>query len=176
MAHAAAILFLAAAAPSYSLRTTSPSLLVLPPPRSITARGPPLPLTAPASALTGNGAAHPHVLLALSRFNARGRAFPASVRVTLEDATISPPSEATPYAYALSIAPTGEVAIDAPGAFGAVYAFESLAQLIHGDAFAHSEVKIEDAPQFNWRGIMIDADRRFFPLPVRFPPLARGGC
>ena len=171
-----AIFFFAAAVPAaWSLRTSSPSLLVLPPPRAITARGPPLPLTAPASALTGNGASHPHVQLALSRFNARGLAFPSYVRVTLDDASMAPPSEATSYAYALSIAPTGEVAIDAPGAFGAVYAFESLAQLLHGDAFAHSEVQIEDAPQFSWRGIMIDAGRRFFPLPVRaFYPSRRG--
>jgi len=159
-------LLLAAAPLSCALRTTSPSLLVLPPPRSITARGPPLSLTAPAASLSGNGASHPHVRLALSRFNARGRAFPASVHVTLGDTSVAPPSEASSYAYSLRVAPSGAVTVDAPGAFGAVYAFETLAQLIHGDSLVHSEVAIEDAPAFDWRGIMIDTGRRFFPLPV----------
>ena len=161
-----ALLFAVLSRVSAALRSASPSLLVLPPPRLITAQGPPLPLSAPAAALTGNGATHPHVQLALSRFNARGRVFPVTVHVTLDDASVSLPGEATPYAYTLNVASNGAVTVSAPGAFGAVYAFESLSQLIHGDVIVHSEITIEDAPQFNWRGIMIDAGRRFFPLPV----------
>jgi hexosaminidase len=52
--------------------------------------------------------------------------------------------------------------------FGAIYALETISQLIDvTDAgeftVCSSEGQINDYPRFNWRGLMIDTGRRFFP-------------
>ena len=47
-----------------------------------------------------------------------------------------------------------------------MYALESFTQLVnftHGHLL-HSEIHIKDAPDFAWRGLMIDSGRRFVPM------------
>jgi hypothetical protein len=48
---------------------------------------------------------------------------------------------------------------------GAAYAMETVVQLVrvHGGLPA---VRIDDAPLLAWRGLMLDAGRRFFPVPL----------
>ena len=75
----------------------------------------------------------------------------------------------TRYNYTLDITADGKHAVArAASIYGAMYAMESFVQLIDlksGQLLA-SEVAIVDAPQYSWRGLMIDAGRRFFPVPL----------
>ena len=64
--------------------------------------------------------------------------------------------------YRLAIDP-GEARIEAAGEWGVLRAFATLAQLVQADAEGpHLPVlKIDDAPRFPWRGLMIDTARHF---------------
>lgn len=64
-----------------------------------------------------------------------------------------------------------EVNIQAETFFGVRHALETLSQLIWWDEFDNggmlnilTDVSIEDAPKFPYRGVMIDTARNFFPL------------
>lgn len=71
------------------------------------------------------------------------------------------------YSYALTVsAEPPRVGIEACSAFAAGYALESLLQLAHGGQLPHSRIEIRDAPQYAWRGLMLDGGRRFFPVPL----------
>lgn len=69
--------------------------------------------------------------------------------------------------YSLNIQP-GQIEINAPTEFGVLHAIESLLQLFETDGkeYYFPEVKIEDAPRFPWRGLMLDVCRHFIPLEV----------
>jgi len=76
----------------------------------------------------------------------------------------------TRYNYTLDISADGKphAVARAASIYGAMYAMESFVQLIElktGQLLV-SQVAIADAPQYNWRGLMIDAGRRFFPVPL----------
>ena len=47
-----------------------------------------------------------------------------------------------------------------------MYGLGSFAQLLDTErgVVLHSDVAIVDAPDFSWRGLMVDAGRRFFPM------------
>lgn len=56
------------------------------------------------------------------------------------------------------------IVINAKTVYGAMYAMESLAQLVSSGSVNGTE--IVDAPRFAFRGTMIDTARHFYPLPV----------
>ena len=59
--------------------------------------------------------------------------------------------------------------VEASTIFGAMYGLESLVQLLnHTRALPHSNISIADAPAFGHRGVMLDAGRRFMPLPLLY--------
>ena len=75
----------------------------------------------------------------------------------------------TDYSYTLSFDAHGPATITAPSIYGAIYGLESLVQLVQPGAngalsLSRASVRMDDAPAFNWRGLMLDAGRRFFPM------------
>ena len=69
--------------------------------------------------------------------------------------------------YQLKVTPT-TVTIEAETDLGAIYAMETLLQLVNRDAqgFYIPAVTIADSPRFPWRGLMIDAGRHFMPVDI----------
>lgn len=67
---------------------------------------------------------------------------------------------------------TETLVVRASGIKGAFYAVQSLRQLLLADVIRSPEVltmnavKIEDAPRYKWRGIMLDESRHFFGVEV----------
>ena len=61
--------------------------------------------------------------------------------------------------YRLEVSPSG-VSVSASGAAGFFYARKTLAQLAEGGRWPCC--RIEDAPAFRWRGVMLDEGRHFF--------------
>jgi len=79
--------------------------------------------------------------------------------------------ERTSYNYSLFVSADGSIRISADSVYGAVYATESLGQLVDTDGegslvLSHSHISIRDGPGFTWRGLMLDSGRRFFPMDV----------
>lgn len=79
-------------------------------------------------------------------------------------------SDTTDYSYTLLI-DDGKIAkATAVSIYGAIYALESLSQLIKPSTIEgmvsvlYESISITDSPNFNWRGLMLDAGRRFFPM------------
>jgi len=88
----------------------------------------------------------------------------ANTTGTLHDA---PLNIDTDYSYSLSIdAGETEGVITARSVYGALYGLESFSQLAAAGALPGADIQITDAPQYSWRGLMIDAGRRFFPVPL----------
>ena len=69
--------------------------------------------------------------------------------------------------YTLEVGLQG-VRIESKNTVGAVRALETLRQLMDRDTAGYflPHVRIEDAPRFTWRGLMIDVSRHFIPLDV----------
>jgi len=69
--------------------------------------------------------------------------------------------------YVLTISPS-EIVLAAPTDLGARHGLETLLQLLAADAqgYYFPAIKIDDAPRFPWRGLMIDASRHFMPVDV----------
>ena len=79
-------------------------------------------------------------------------------------------SDTTDYSYTFSI-DNGKIAkATANSIYGIIYALESLSQLIKPSTIdgmvsvIYESISITDSPNFNWRGLMLDAGRRFFPM------------
>lgn len=68
----------------------------------------------------------------------------------------------TRYDYQLEIKDE-MIRIESETVFGAMYALESLVQLAASNSLT-SHVLISDAPLYDWRGLMLDSGRRFFPV------------
>lgn len=74
--------------------------------------------------------------------------------------------------HTINVDETGNPEVFSPTVYGALRAFETLAQLIEwndlSNTFVISRVplSIVDAPRFPWRGFMLDTSRHFFPVPV----------
>jgi hexosaminidase len=69
--------------------------------------------------------------------------------------------------YSLEVGSQG-VGIRSKNTIGAVRALETLRQLMDRDSAGYflPHARIEDAPRFTWRGLMIDVARHFIPLDV----------
>jgi hexosaminidase len=88
----------------------------------------------------------------------------------------------TNYSYTLGAdaSSSGVVDIACESIYGCIYGLESLTQLLVVDneaeaaeggrnallSLPHAFLNITDAPTSNWRGLMLDSGRRFFPVPV----------
>lgn len=73
----------------------------------------------------------------------------------------------TDYSYTLTLEEDNPWAkISAPSVYGALYGLESFTQLLSAGNIHASQVKIVDRPQYPWRGFLIDAGRRFFPVSM----------
>ncbi|WP_405142412.1 beta-N-acetylhexosaminidase [Sphaerisporangium sp. NBC_01403] len=104
---------------------------------------------------------------------ARAGAAPGGAQ-TAHQATISvePDLSLGPESYAVTVDPEA-VRIAAGGAAGALYAGQTLRQLLPADAFRSVPLpgarwpvpcgRIEDAPRFSWRGAHLDVSRHFMP-------------
>jgi len=175
--------------------------LVWPPARSIRASGAPLPLGDVRVTFDALGdaraASSARLRAAVARFSARverlrggggggggGAPRAATGAAALESVSLLVRSadealgDATSYAYTLSCSPGARgCAAASDSIYGAIYALESLSQLIFRPAasggggappapaaLVHGSVDISDAPSFAWRGLMLDAGRRFFPM------------
>jgi hexosaminidase len=91
---------------------------------------------------------------------------PAVERLRVRTSTGGAPLSArTDYSYALRLNGSSTGVVDAASIYGAMYALESFTQLVEaGGVLPYSELAIEDAPTYAWRGLMLDAGRRFFPV------------
>eukprot|EP00040_Diaphanoeca_grandis_P022439 m.120539 g.120539 ORF g.120539 m.120539 type:complete len:571 (-) comp28809_c0_seq2:2399-4111(-) len=78
----------------------------------------------------------------------------------------------TSYNYTLTITGVSQQnnLIHADTIYGAMYAMETFAQLIDIETgtFPTSSVSVTDAPDYPWRGLMVDTGRRFAPLKLLF--------
>jgi hexosaminidase len=149
---------------------SSEGYLVWPPPKEIAATGPARMLHPD---FTISHTHQSEILTAsVARFQALATAAAAQVTPTpnalaeLRIVLVGEPSEElsidTLYNYTLEIADEGVATVTASSVFGAAYAMESFIQLLDEGAGAvvRSSVQIRDAPDFAWRGLMIDSGRR----------------
>lgn len=69
--------------------------------------------------------------------------------------------------YSIKISAT-QILLNAPNTNGALHGLETLLQLVENSSngFYFPAVVIEDAPRFQWRGLMIDVARHFIPVDV----------
>jgi hexosaminidase len=95
------------------------------------------------------------------------RSVPLRVLVDCQGQGGALPSATDDESYALDIA-DGKVVLRAATDFGAMHGLETLLQLLQCDpAGWHLPcVSIRDQPRFPWRGLMIDAARRWQPIDV----------
>lgn len=70
----------------------------------------------------------------------------------------------TRYDYEVVVNASG-VAVSAGSIYGAMYAMETMVQFArqHGGL---PHMTLSDSPMYDWRGLMVDTGRRFFPLPL----------
>ena len=76
----------------------------------------------------------------------------------------------TDYSYSIRYnGPATAITVTAPSVYGCMYGLETLAQLLAGGRLpAAASLRVDDAPDYAWRGVMADAGRRFFPVPLLF--------
>eukprot|EP01052_Picozoa_sp_SAG31_P032684 SAG31_NODE_3609_length_4070_cov_2.814153_2_plen_291_part_00 len=146
--------------------------IVWPPPQHIAAHGPPLALhpgfevmaPSPSPRLATAIARHA-AIVSPALHNAVGgdsglRLLRLAVATSFDELGME-----TDYSYNLTVSPTGASA-QCVSIYGCIYALESFAQLLdyqNGEVL-HSEISIIDKPSYQWRGVMLDAGRRFFPM------------
>jgi len=76
------------------------------------------------------------------------------------------PSSKTKYDYNITIN-KGLAQAYASSQYGALYAIETFLQLIDENGkLPGSSIEIQDEPQNDWRGLLIDSGRRFYPVKV----------
>lgn len=163
-----------------------PKCLVWPPPQDVKADGPPTSLAsnfairATVTDVDANSSlANSLLAKATARFEAVAEVLaPAATRAVAGDAAVAlldvsvasadtRLSSNTAYDYELSIAPDGTAKATATSVYGAMYAMETFVQLIDLDGHLRSStVSIRDAPQYKYRGLMLDIGRRFFPTDL----------
>jgi hexosaminidase len=172
--------------------SVAPSSLVWPPPRHLQVSGTPAPL---AASFTITAAPRSGLLSTVQSgvLSAAVEKYSALVQRKVVSSKVSPPTaspvtavhtltidvdasesvsdvigSATKYGYTLTYAGDGVVHATAEGIYGAQYAMESFVQLVSSaDAtLAGDAITLRDAPMYAWRGLMLDAGRRFFPMPV----------
>lgn len=74
------------------------------------------------------------------------------------------PGPATNYSYSLSVPPVGPAHIGCVSPFGCMYGLETLLQEVLPDGSVASGLTVRDAPEFAWRGMMLDVSSRFAPV------------
>eukprot|EP00937_MAST-01D_sp_MAST-1D-sp2_P003273 g3273.t1 len=157
---------------------------VWPPPQAFSADGPQLPLH-PAFAITSGSAANSARLnAAIARVSARlapalaatagtdtaTGGGPAALRTLMVEVAAGASERLgleTKYDYELAVdAAEGTARATASSVYGAMYALETFEQLVDksSGALSHSTIVVRDAPDYAWRGLMIDAGRRFVPM------------
>lgn len=90
----------------------------------------------------------------------------ASLQIEVEQASSSPwPSPDMDESYRLEVH-EGGITLKAHQRYGVLRGLETLLQLVHvsrnGDEI--SQVVIDDAPRFAWRGLLLDVSRHFIPV------------
>jgi hypothetical protein len=73
----------------------------------------------------------------------------------------------TDYSYTLNVSEGGvQATVTAPTIYGAMYALETFAQLVDVErgVLTTASVHVADAPQYKWRGLLVDTGRRFAPV------------
>lgn len=97
------------------------------------------------------------------KFRDAGKAATLKIYV---DQTIAP-SIGVDESYSLTVS-TSEILLKAPTTAGALHGLQTLIQLVEkkGSGYSVPHVVINDAPRFQWRGLMLDVSRHFLPLDV----------
>ena len=144
---------------------------ILPAPRSVSAREGSfaLPETAAISWQGADSARGVAELLAEYLRAATGLALPVrqgTTEITLvQTADPAPDSDGfLPEAYSIDIDPATGVRLEAASAAGLARAIQTLRQLLPANARAFPACRVEDAPAFRWRGLMLDVSRHFFSV------------
>ena len=68
-----------------------------------------------------------------------------------------------PEAYSIDVSDSG-IRLEAASAAGLARAVQTFRQLAPDGAIAYAACRVEDAPAFRWRGLMLDVSRHFFPV------------
>jgi hexosaminidase len=159
-----------------ALAAAAPNYLVWPPAQSIEATGNPLPLasnfkievTQPSSRLSAAVERYTERILAVvsKSKTAQSNSGLQSLRVVIANPADEKLGLNTNYSYELQIDSDGTAEAKATSVYGAMYAMDTFWQLVDesSGALKHSVVHIKDAPAYQWRGLMIDSGRRFFPM------------
>lgn len=90
----------------------------------------------------------------------------ASLQVTVGRAVL--PTIGADESYSLTIT-NDKVILNAPTTLGALHGLETILQLLaknNTGEFYFPAVTIQDAPRFQWRGLMLDVSRHFIPVDV----------
>ena len=119
---------------------------------NVARRGPPLKLGASANVV--DGTVSPRLRRAVGRLPPLGLRFAFAIA----EAPREMPALDDSYAYRLRFAEKS-ASVQADTEWGALAALATLAQLTTGESFDVAEVR--DAPQFPWRGLMLDTARHF---------------
>ena len=84
------------------------------------------------------------------------------IRIENDDETLNGRTNAS---YSLTVV-DGTALLTSETIYGALYGMETILQLVDEEKghFMFSNVKIQDSPSYQWRGLMIDSGRRFVPL------------
>ena len=145
--------------------------LVWPPPRHITTSGAPLAVGAIEILPSRNSI---RLGRTIERFlsTATPLTLVEGSQLTLRIDLTGPASEddaavtsSTCYNYTLRVRAPDAV-VTSCSVHGAAYALETLNQLLsHGNG-ALPNIDVDDAPQYAWRGLMLDTGRRFIPVPL----------
>jgi hexosaminidase len=158
--------------------SAAPTYLVWPPAQSIQATGSPLPLAANFKIEASHSQPSARLNAAVDRYaerirtatthsNAAGNAVGLkALRVVIAHPANEKLGLETDYSYELTIESDGTAEARAASVYGAMYAMDTFWQLVdeRSGALKHSVVRIKDSPQYQWRGLMIDSGRRFFPM------------
>lgn len=89
----------------------------------------------------------------------------ASLQVHVDNTLL--PAIGVDESYNLSVS-SKQIVLKAPTTAGALHGLQTLVQLVEkkGVEFAIPNLIINDAPRFQWRGLMIDVSRHFMPIDV----------
>lgn len=102
---------------------------------------------------------------ALTGFGSRDRGPGLALAVAAPGEAVQSPTEDE--RYLLEVTPEG-ARLEAPTTVGALRGLETVLQLVESDSggWYLPSVRIEDAPRFPWRGLLIDVGRHFEPAEI----------
>ncbi|RXH54606.1 beta-N-acetylhexosaminidase [Granulicella sibirica] len=91
----------------------------------------------------------------------------AILSIEVDDTSMTRPTLGVDESYSLDVnGAQGKVLLRAKTIFGAMHGFETFLQLVQPspNGFVIPPVHIVDSPRFPWRGLMLDAGRRYMPV------------